>query len=75
MQDNSGKQIVGRVVGLWRYPVKSMALESHTEANAPWSGLAGARRWAFIRKPLQAWVRLLAGRYVDGSSLTRFTSR
>ena len=40
---------VGRVVALWRYPVKSMAAEALAEAEVSWSGLAGDRRWAFIR--------------------------
>lgn len=40
---------VGRVVGLWRYPVKSMAGESLTEVDVSWHGLAGDRRWAFVR--------------------------
>ena len=40
---------VGRVVGLWRYPVKSMGFEALTEARVSWHGLAGDRRWAFIR--------------------------
>ena len=40
---------VGRVVGLWRYPVKSMGAEALTEVDASWHGLAGDRRWAFIR--------------------------
>jgi uncharacterized protein YcbX len=40
---------VGRVVGLWRYPVKSMAGEPLAEAEVSWHGLAGDRRWAFIR--------------------------
>ena len=43
-----GRQ-VGRVVGLWRYPVKSMAGEELAEAEVSWHGLAGDRRWAFIR--------------------------
>ena len=34
---------------LWRYPVKSMAGEELTEAGVSWHGLAGDRRWAFIR--------------------------
>jgi uncharacterized protein YcbX len=37
------------VVGLWRYPVKSMAAEVLAEADVSWHGLAGDRRWAFIR--------------------------
>jgi uncharacterized protein len=40
---------VGRVVGLWRYPVKSMGAEELAEAEVSWHGLAGDRRWAFIR--------------------------
>ncbi len=41
--------VVGRVAGLWRYPVKSMAPEELDSAEASWHGLAGDRRWAFIR--------------------------
>jgi uncharacterized protein YcbX len=37
------------VVGLWRYPVKSMGAEALTEVDVSWHGLAGDRRWAFIR--------------------------
>lgn len=40
---------LGRVVAVWRYPVKSMAGEALTEASAGWHGLAGDRRWAFVR--------------------------
>ncbi len=40
---------VGLVVGLWRYPVKSMAAEALAEVGVSWHGLAGDRRWAFIR--------------------------
>lgn len=40
---------VGRVVGLWRYPVKSMAAEPLAEVEVSWHGFAGDRRWAFIR--------------------------
>ncbi len=40
---------VGRVVGLWRYPVKSMAAEALSEVDVSWHGFAGDRRWAFIR--------------------------
>jgi uncharacterized protein YcbX len=41
---------VGRVVGLWRYPVKSMAAEALEASDVSWNGLAGDRRWAFIRE-------------------------
>jgi uncharacterized protein YcbX len=40
---------VGRVVGLWRYPVKSMAAERLDQVDVSWHGLAGDRRWAFVR--------------------------
>jgi uncharacterized protein YcbX len=40
---------VGRVVALWRYPVKSMGAEALDETELSWHGLAGDRRWAFIR--------------------------
>src|SRR5215475_13282360 len=41
--------VVGRVAGLWRYPVKSMAGEELDAVEVSWHGLAGDRRWAFIR--------------------------
>lgn len=40
---------VGRVAALWRYPVKSMGGEPLDGADVSWNGLAGDRRWAFIR--------------------------
>jgi uncharacterized protein YcbX len=44
---------VGTLVGLWRYPVKSMAGEQLREAEVGWNGLAGDRRWAFVRPGLE----------------------
>lgn len=41
--------VVGRVVALWRYPVKSMAGEELDSVEVSWHGLVGDRRWAFIR--------------------------
>jgi uncharacterized protein len=41
--------VVGRVAALWRYPVKSMAAEQLDGTEVSWQGLAGDRRWAFIR--------------------------
>lgn len=41
--------VVGRIVGLWRYPVKSMCGEALVVADVSWHGFAGDRRWAFIR--------------------------
>jgi uncharacterized protein len=45
-----GGRVVGRVVGLWRYPVKSMAGQSIEQADVSWHGVDGDRRWAFIRE-------------------------
>jgi uncharacterized protein len=42
--------VVGRVAALWRYPVKSMAGEQLDDVQVSWHGLAGDRRWAFIRE-------------------------
>lgn len=52
MQDRRDGKPVGRVVGLWRYPVKSMAAEALPEVEVGWHGLAGDRRWAFVRSGL-----------------------
>jgi uncharacterized protein YcbX len=41
--------VVGRVLALWRYPVKSMAAESLESVEVGWAGFAGDRRWAFVR--------------------------
>jgi uncharacterized protein len=41
--------VVGCVAGLWRYPVKSMAGENLDDVEVSWNGLAGDRRWAFVR--------------------------
>jgi uncharacterized protein YcbX len=50
------------VVGLWRYPVKSMAAEPLAEVDVSWHGLAGDRRWAFVRDGVVAsgfpWLTL-----------------
>jgi uncharacterized protein len=44
---------IATIVGLWRYPVKSMAAEALTQAEVGWHGIAGERRWAFIRPGLE----------------------
>lgn len=49
MQESKDGRPVGRVVGLWRYPVKSMAAEALAKVDVAWQGLAGDRRWAFVR--------------------------
>jgi len=40
---------VGRVLGVMRYPVKSMAEESLTSAEVHWHGISGDRRWGLVR--------------------------
>lgn len=52
MQDSRNGRQVGRVVGLWRYPVKSMGGEKLAEVDVSWHGFAGDRRWAFVREGL-----------------------
>jgi len=42
-------KVVGRVVELWRYPVKSMKGEAVDAVEVSWDGVAGDRRWAFVR--------------------------
>jgi len=49
MHDSKDVGQVGRVVGLWRYPVKSMGAEALSAVDVSWHGFAGDRRWAFIR--------------------------
>jgi len=49
MYDPRNGRPVGRVVGLWRYPVKSMGAEPLARVDVSWHGFAGDRRWAFIR--------------------------
>jgi uncharacterized protein YcbX len=44
---------VGVVRALWRYPVKSMAGESLEEVEVSWHGLAGDRRYAFVREGVE----------------------
>jgi uncharacterized protein len=45
----AAEPVVGRVAEVWRYPVKSMAGEWLAAADLSWQGLAGDRRWAFVR--------------------------
>ena len=50
MQESPTGLEVGSLVGLWRYPVKSMAGEVLDAVEVSWHGLAGDRRWAFVRE-------------------------
>jgi len=45
----SGARQVGIVTGVWRYPVKSMAAEALRSGYLSWAGVAGDRKWAFVR--------------------------
>lgn len=53
MSDDSEAISVGRIAGLWRYPVKSMGPEALQETHIGWNGLAGDRRWAFVRNNME----------------------
>lgn len=50
MHESATSRPVGRVLGIWRYPVKSMAANALTEADVSWHGVVGDRRWAFVRE-------------------------
>ena len=50
MMESTRQKSVGRLVGLWRYPVKSMGAEALEHVDVSWFGLAGDRRWAFVRE-------------------------
>lgn len=39
----AGHRVVGRIVALWRFPVKSMAGEPLESIEASWNGFAGDR--------------------------------
>ena len=52
MHESPNGRVVGRVAGLSRYPVKSMAGEALPEVEVGWHGLAGDRRWAFVRNSM-----------------------
>jgi len=53
MEHTPSEAVVGHVAELWRYPVKSMAGESLGSAEVGWHGVAGDRRWAFVRPGLE----------------------
>ena len=48
-----GPTLVGRIEAIWRYPIKSMAAEPLSTTHVSWQGLAGDRRWAFVREGLE----------------------
>lgn len=53
MSNDSDAVSVGRIAGLWRYPVKSMGAEALQETEVGWHGLPGDRRWAFVRNNME----------------------
>jgi uncharacterized protein YcbX len=69
---------LGKVVEVWRYPVKSMGGEVVAEARVDINGLAGDRHWAVIDGDVQEirsakrWPQLLShcARYVGASTPT-----
>lgn len=65
---------IGTLVEVWRYPVKSMAGEALTEAEVGLHGIAGDRRWAFIRPDMERsgfpWLTLR-----EVSDMRQFTPR
>lgn len=56
--------VVGRVAALYRYPVKSMRGERIAESPVYWHGLAGDRRYAFVRGGNTSRFPWLTGREV-----------
>ena len=49
MHESAKSRPIGRVLGIWRYPVKSMGANALSEVDVSWHGVAGDRRWAFVR--------------------------
>lgn len=56
---------MGVVVALYRFPVKSMRAEPTEEAQLRWHGLAGDRRYAFVRGDDTSSFPWLTGRQVS----------
>jgi len=54
--------LVGQVLELHRYPVKSMAGERLEESHLGWHGLAGDRRYAFLRLDSRSGLPWLSAR-------------
>jgi len=53
MNSKIKSQLVGHLVSIYRYPVKSMAAELLESSEVSWFGVAGDRRWAFVREKAQ----------------------
>lgn len=61
---------IGRVIELFRYPVKSMAGDRITEADLDWQGVEGDRQYSFYRKDDPSRFPWLTGR--DLPDLVRY---
>ncbi len=66
-------EIVGRVVEIMRYPVKSMAGEPLDTAELDWQGIEGDRQYSFYRQSDGSRFPWLSGRNLSG--LVRFVPR
>lgn len=64
---------IGTVAQLWRHPVKSMRGERVAESPLRWSGLAGDRRYAFVRTDDDSRFPWFTGRV--HAQLLRYTPR
>jgi uncharacterized protein YcbX len=62
---------IGRVVELFRYPVKSMAGERIAEAELDWQGIEGDRQYSFYRKRDSSRFPWLSGRDLSALVLYR----
>jgi uncharacterized protein YcbX len=67
------REIVGRVVEITRYPVKSMAGESLEAAELDWQGIEGDRQYSFYHAADRSRFPWLTGR--DLSDLVRYRAR
>ncbi|NKE45847.1 MOSC domain-containing protein [Roseomonas frigidaquae] len=65
--------LAGTVLGIARFPVKSMAGESLPEAELRWTGLAGDRQYAFVQQGHHGRFPWLTGR--DLSGMVRYRPR
>lgn len=65
--------LLGKVLGLARFPVKSLAGEALPEAELRWTGLAGDRQYAFVQQGHHGRFPWLTGR--DLSEMVRYRPR
>lgn len=65
--------LVGRLVRVTRYPVKSMAGEDRDAAGLDWQGMEGDRQYAFVKRCDRTRFPWLTGR--DLSDLVRYRPR